>query len=100
MRIVDIEPLMEELAEEIDAAQIRGDTERVQIFTDELNDINSIHVIDDLNTKLKISRWVRTKKKLSLIAVKNVILKLKGYFCINIVLNAEQKCRIQETDKS
>lgn len=62
MRIVDIEPLMDELSEEIDAAQIRGDTERIQIFTDELDDISSIPVIDDLNTKLKISRWVRTKK--------------------------------------
>ena len=62
MRIVDIEPLMKELAEEIDAAQIRGDTERIQIFTDELDDISSIQVIDDLSTELKISRWIRTKK--------------------------------------
>ena len=62
MRIVDIEPLMDELSEEIDVAQIRGDTERIQIFTDELDDISSIPVIDDLNTKLKISRWVKTKK--------------------------------------
>ena len=62
MRIVDIEALMDELSEEIDTARIRGDTERIQIFTDELNDISSIPVIDDLNTKLKISRWIRTKK--------------------------------------
>lgn len=62
MKIVDIEPLMDELSEEIDTARIRGDAERIQIFTDELNDISSIPVIDDLNTKLKISRWIITKK--------------------------------------
>lgn len=94
MRIVDIEPLMDELSEEIDTARIRGDTERIQIFTDELNDISSIPVIDDLNTKLKISRWIRTKKMIVSYRCENVILKLKGCFCINIVLNAEQKCRI------